>query len=161
MNEKFVIVVEVCNKRALTAYTKGLTELNLIWPQLSVHAAQMDLLADAQHEVWIAWRNRQRDRSRMAARDLEIDSDLPSREPFPIAREDVVMKLDGDSYVRNAYIARYKSIYEDLKRMADVAGVALGPFRMTQMHVNELIGWESGSRIQELKDECLSVAARK
>lgn len=153
----FIIVVEVCNKRALAAYTKGLESLNLIWPQLAVHAARMDLKADEQYRILDAHVKKVQAEARLRSRDL--DYDLPRhREPSPIVREDRVMKFRGSEYIQNAYIARYKSIYDDLKHMADVAGVALGPYRITGAQVSEMIGWESGTRIQELKAECAGSA---
>lgn len=135
---EFVIVVEVDNKRALAAYRKGLADLDLIWPQVLAGVERMDRSANQKLEAYEAWSERNR-------------RNQGAYEPPPAHVEAVMRKLRDGSFIRNANRDLYISIRDELRNLAGVADVALGPYRMTDRQVREMLGWEDGSRIERIK----------
>lgn len=152
----FVIVIEADNKRAHAAYLKGLEDLEIIWPQLMTFALDYDKKQeekykewqeeqekiDAEHEVAMAeYREKVKAwKSSMFRQSIATFPSLPRRPYSP-----------GNFYIPHAAQLNYESIKRELKRMADLAGAAIGPFRMTENQVAEMIAWEDGSKIESMK----------
>lgn len=162
LNTGFVIVIEADNRRAHAAYLKGLADLDLIWPQLMAHAAEKDAWTNQRIDEEEAKHKREWDVYHAAQRECEEaykawkESSSLFRGPEPRWRYiPAPMNFCGIYGRRNSQREHYESIRAELKQKANLAGAALGPFRMTEYQVNEMIAWEDGSRIDLLKDQLL------
>lgn len=163
MSRDFVIVIEADNKRSHAAYLKGLADLELIWPQIVSHATSIDAaekkILDAEQAQYQqemaayeeAYAKHKEDQKAWEehigffAKPKPFFTQFPPSPPF------------RSSYLCKA-MERYESTRSELKHMADVAGAALGPYRMTEHQVEEMVGWEDGSRIERIKT---SIAKRE
>lgn len=144
----FVIVIEACNKRAHAAYTKGLNDLELIWPQIHDYSIRKDqLIAEeekkekATFDALLAKRRleSQEITRKMSGREDETFRYRPLTSPY---------ELNHSESRTHDY---YESLRAELKRMADISGAALGPYRMTETQVVQMIAWEDGSRVDVIK----------
>ncbi len=172
MNSNFVIVIEADNKRAHAAYLKGLVNLDVIWPQIVEYATRRD--ADTVAELQ---RREAKMQAEAAARKIERDA---AGEKFDAAMKDwrdwrpsfwsdsvrpfqpvmplIFFDLPDTASILDLMCARrthwadyFESILRELQGMADLAGVAIGPYRMTEHQVKAMIAWEDGSRIDSIK----------
>lgn len=159
MNKEFVIVIEADNKRAHAAYTKGLADLDLIWAQLMAHAKVVDAasraMKEAEDRAYVSERElylRQHDEFEKA-HERWLNASSLFRGPRP-TRPFLPYPMPSFSFHRiDEKRLQYESIRSELKRMADLAGAAIGPYRMTEHQVAEMIGWEDGSRIDRIKSQ--------
>ena len=153
--DRYVVVVEVDNKRASAAYQKGLADLELIWPQLMEHAESVDAQRRAEYEkqqeqkcAKLARDEREHEAYRKARREWEEKTIFRGPAPtYPIRNYDWGIDFPP-SYLRDAY----ESIRAELQHMADLAGAAISAYRMTETQVREMVGWENGSRLEQLKN---------
>lgn len=157
MSKNFVIVIEADNRRALAAYQKGLADLDLIWPQLMDYAARMD----EKRNERIVERRRERekilreywaqfDAHEQAVREWERSASFFRGErPRFAAMRPYLPSAPTESV--NAHRRSYESIRAELQKMANVAGAAIGPYRMTEHQVQTMIAWEDGSRVESIK----------
>jgi len=155
MDARYVVVVEVDNKRALAAYTKGLADLALIWPQLVEHAESVDFKRRAEYE-----KRQEFKRLKQARRDQDIaayekamkewEEKAIFRGPMPVyPSSGYGYDIDfPPSYLRS----HYESIRSELQNMANLAGAAISAYRMTEGRVHEMVAWEDGSKIEKLKE---------
>lgn len=182
MSTEFVIVVEVDNKRALAAYTKGLEDLDLVMPQLLAAAQETDRLG-----VEAIQRRKEESDRLFAEREEQLAKRLSNREskyrdyetrlrqwrnscswmrgaPPEEPAELVMSRLDlgfppywprgEDDFYR--YIAPDLEIERNaLIKMRNLAGAATAPFRMLESQVHEMIAWEDGTAIERLKKKYL------
>jgi hypothetical protein len=161
MENKFIIVIEADNKRAHAAYTKGLEDLDLLWPQIVEHSTRRDARNQAWYEKELAIYKEQQVKAEQmqAAYDEELKRWRNSMRMSPRPVEPPELYMARSYYLRMEplkyppHIKYYESIRAELKRMADLAGAALGPYRMTEHQVQEMIAWEDGSRIESIKLE--------
>lgn len=150
--DRFIIVVEVDNKRALAAFRKGLEELNVIWPlvmerarkidadrsenyrrrleRFEVHKTKLDAIYE---ENMKAWNSRT-----LFSRGLTMPPPPP-----PICR-----LSDPEPLNENAHY--WDSVRKNLEHMVNVAGAATAPYRMTEWQVEKMIAWEDGSEIAQI-----------
>lgn len=148
MSKEFVIVIEADNKRAAAAYRKGLEDLDLVMPQLLAAAATRDEKRNEAHakamEEWHA-----------QAPVLELDGCwLPSKRAAAedsYRREVVLHNIRQPRNFAGREQSALESVRAELKRMCDIAEAAIGPYRMTEHQVAQMIGWEDGSRVERLK----------
>lgn len=174
----FIIVVDVDNQRAYKAYSKGMNDLIDIWPQLIAAGEKAD---QAQAEYMQSLRLQQaarheerKKRDRKYHEELDeyhrqhiqwINANTLFRGPKPThpigpdfmtdALEDRLADLSSN-IKRPPYkpgVAVYQSIRDELQKMLNLAGAAIGPYRMMEGQVHVMIEWESGHRIQQLLDE--------
>lgn len=160
MSKEFIIVIEADNKRAAAAYRKGLEDLELVMPQLMKVAQERDDAAQAAYDAHLAERLEE---WHAKAPVLELDGCGTSAQKQRARNEweyktlmhgfDKPGSLDWNCGNRRIHVPRLESIRAELKRMADIAEMATGPYRMTEHQVAELIGWESGYRVERLKHE--------
>lgn len=164
MADRFVIVIEADNRRAHAAYLKGLADLDLIWPQLMHAAAERDAVTNAQVDSQEEMQKQEDERfwseieAYTSAHELRKQWErspsffkgpkpsVPFIPPMPPTRLPSVLRRDMARM-------RYESIRAELQCMANLAGAALGPYRMTERQVHEMIAWEDGSIIESLKRE--------
>lgn len=161
MSERFVVVIEVDNKRALAAYKKGLADLDLLWPQLMEHAQKVDGKRKERYTADIE--EYEKDEADRKARWERYDRDLKEwtgkamfRGPRPESPGIYGLSWSTRPYQPSYLRSTYEGIREDLKRMTDLAGAAVAPYRMTEYQVKEMVGWEDGSRIEQLKAQMAS-----
>jgi len=148
VSKEFVIVIEADNKRAAAAYRKGLEDLDLVMPQLLAAAATRDETRNEAHakamEEWHA-----------QAPVLELDSCwLPGKRAAAEERYSWAVLHHNIRKPHNfagREQAALESVRAELKRMCDIAEAAIGPYRMTEHQVAEMIGWGDGSRVERLK----------
>lgn len=161
MSERFVVVIEVNNQRALAAYKRGLVDLDLLWPQLMEHAQAVD---DKRKERYnAAVEKHENDEADRKARWERYERDLKEwtgktmfRGSRPESPDFWGLSWASRPYPPNYLRSTYEGIREDLKRIMDLAGAAVAPYRMTEYQVKEMIGWEDGSRIEQLKAQMAS-----
>ena len=150
----FVIVVEVDNKRAHAAYLKGLAGLDLIWPQIHESARKEDEESNKEELKQLDKYNREMEifKENMA----EYQKKLAEWESLVLFRGQrpscpIMLPPCRSSHYRQSMASVYKSMRSELKRMADLAGAAIGPYRMTEHQVAEMVGWEDGTKIGRIK----------
>jgi hypothetical protein len=150
----FVIVVEVDNKRAHAAYLKGLADLDLIWPQIHDRARKEDEESSKEELKQLDKYNREMAlfKEKMAEYHQKLEdwgSSVLFRGPKPSCP--IMLPPCRSSYYRQSMESVYESMRSELKRMADLAGAAIGPYRMTEHQVSEMVGWEDGTQIGRIK----------
>lgn len=155
--KEFVIVIEADNKRAHAAYLKGLADLDLIWPQLMLHADRVDGQRNAAIEAEDERKRHDLEAYLEALRDHGEAVKRWERSVFRGQRPTPPLRPYGIGMSYASYLGMkdgqrrsYESIRAELKHMADVAGAATGPFRMTEHQVRRMVAWEDGSRVEEL-----------
>lgn len=167
MTDRFIIVIEADNKRAHAAYVNGLTDLDLIWPQIERHsekAYKQECERAAKLNVGYE-EERARFRADMDAHQEALEkweqssSFFRGERPSMPSRYNYLVHFHRQPYIPSNPLNYYKSVRAELKRMADLAGAALGPFRMTEQKVAEMIEWEDGSRIERIKAEITARAS--
>jgi len=153
----FVIVVEVDNKRAAAAYQKGLDDLDRIWDQLMLYAEQMDAPLNAVRDAELARLEDDERAFKAYLEDLKRwrTSSIWSSEPEPQMPAMPRMWSHFDFYSKDRYRNSYISVRAELQHLANVAGAAIGPYRMTEHQIREMVGWEDGSRIALMKEKML------
>jgi hypothetical protein len=150
----FIIVIDADNKRALAAYQKGLADIERIWPQIEPYASKKDEESSREYKVKTdayeecSRRNMEVDRKYYEALESWEKTSSWCR-GSPPSRPYTEINLPP--YRPASILAYYSSIRAELKHMADVAGAALGPFRMTERQVKAMVGWEDGSTIESIK----------
>lgn len=117
----FAIVIEVDNKRAYAAYSKGLEDLQRIWPQVEMNAAKIDAKEEEQY--------------------MERISDW---------ERNLCTRFGCFPYKMPSVLSEHKSIFDQLKHMKGIAGAAECPYRMTEHQVEDMIAWEDGSKIDDI-----------
>ncbi len=155
---EFIIVVDVDNKRASAAYIKGLSDLELIWPQILCYSCKKDkILSESRSQIqdeydaeMAEYKSKTDDYSRRFAAYNNGGFFRGARPPIEYIHRP---RPPAELFTNRSYCSRYESIRAELKRMADLSGAALGPYRMTEMQVGEMIAWEDGSRIDMIKQE--------
>ena len=150
----FVIVVEVDNKRAHAAYLKGLADLDLIWPQLMEHARKEDEESNKEELKQLDKYNREmgifkENMAEYQKKLAEWESSVLFRGLKPSCL--IMPPPCRSSYYRQSMESVYESMRSELKRLADLAGAAIGPYRMTEHQVAEMVGWEDGTKIGRIK----------
>lgn len=161
MSERFIIVIEADNKRAKAAYDKGLADLALVWPQLMTHAGKFDAAEQIKYQKKIAEREAEEkaywaasEKYQKELNEWEKGSFLRGAKPIRPLRLFQIGLLPSDFLIRPFSLREnYESIRDSLRRMADIAGAAIGPYRMTEYQVTEMIRWEIGSKIESLMAE--------
>jgi len=159
MSKEFVIVIEADNKRAQAAYRKGLEDLDLVLPQLLQVAQEQDAQEQASYDVALA---AQMEAWHAEAPVLELDSCwLPGQVQRAKRNHEHAMRMheinkpgryDSLRSDRNKWRVRsLESVRAELQRNYNIASLATGPYRMTEHQVTELIAWEDGSRVEQLK----------
>lgn len=159
MKTEFIIVIEADNRRAHAAYLKGLADLDLIWPQLMAYAASIDdpinELINKESDEWTQiQRNKMEEfNSYDEAMAIWRKSKKILRGPAPSVPSPASRHYShGYAFEhKDRMRSAYESMRAELKRMADLAGAALGPFRMSEDKVAEMISWEDGSKIEYIK----------
>jgi hypothetical protein len=156
MNTQYVVVVEVDNKRALAAYQKGLADLDLIWPQLMEHAQKIDAERRKTYEAEQTKKRLEREREEAARENYKkqmreweekkIFRGEPPRYPWP--SYEGLSDYFPPSYLRDSYV----SARMELQNMANLAGAAIAPFRMTEGQVHRMVEWENGNAIERMKE---------
>lgn len=153
---EFVIVIEADNKRAHAAYLKGLSDLELIWPQVMEYATLVDERRTAEYERESELYRQSFDKhleevtrycEEVAKREKAFIKGPMPRYPYRSWR------LHFAPPMPSSKVAYFESIKAELKSMADLSGVATGPYRMTERQVKGMIGWEDGSQIEAIKSE--------
>ncbi|MFK3738967.1 hypothetical protein [Massilia sp. TN1-12] len=164
MTDRYVIVIEVDNKRALAAYDKGLEDLNAIWPELMEFAQAKD-------------RKRTEERkAKEAARELEMQRYQNAIDEYCLAKAEFQQWESTSPLWRGARpkVPRYPdyprlhayegmfACYSDegsydqmrrsLQRKRDLAAAALAPFKMTENDVASMIDWETGHTVSLIKE---------
>lgn len=154
MSQNFIIVIDADNSRASAAYQKGLADIERIWPQIESYSKAKDAERNAEYEkklsVYEAQEKKNHDAYIQYSQDMEAwlsssswcRGSPPSR-PF----NDFCLP----PYMPCSIFGKYCSVKADLKHMADVASAAIGPFRMTEHQVDEMVSWEDGSAIDRIK----------
>ena len=150
----FVIVVEVDNKRAHAAYLKGLADLDLIWPQIHENARKEDEESSKEELKLLDKYNREM--ALFKEKMTEYHQKLEDWESSVLFRGQkpscpIMLPPCRSSYYRQSMESVYESMRSELKRMSDLAGSAIGPYRMTEHQVAEMIGWEDGVQIDRIK----------
>lgn len=152
--EVFVIVVEVDHLRARAAYSKGLQDLEQIWPAVMEYAAKTDDFARQKKEEQKK-REAEEDAKYNAAFAQYLDN-LKAWESsfikgrYPMAPfNPAIYRPYGLWEVNTA--SSYQSIKTSLTTKLNLAEAAQGPFKMTEYDVAEMIGWENGTRIDGIK----------
>lgn len=168
MNTQYVIVIEADNKRALAAYLKGLADLDLIWPDLMAAAKakddaeeELDRQATAQREKNAKERKEELERYEREYKEWsewKARSFFHNRPPKPVYPLEFTHGIDLNERSYPSFnifgeVHRIQRIRDELRRMADVASVALGPYRMTEHQVSDMIEWESGASVFRLKEQ--------
>ncbi|MFA7291888.1 MAG: hypothetical protein WC023_06525 [Rhodocyclaceae bacterium] len=162
MNDRFIIVIETDHKRALAAYTKGLADLDLFMPQLLEACKAKDEAAIKRYEEQCAARDaaskkedeeheefiRQHEALRAWLADSWPRGPRPPEPKWPTYRSGLVQRPSAPTLRRDVF----QSIRAELVRMRDIAGAAIGPFRMTEGQVTRMVAWENGSRIERLRE---------
>ena len=141
MNQVYVIVLEVDNVRAAKAYAKGLADLDEIYDQLLIKAAQRDAERNALMEA---------EKAVQAAKEAYYESigklihfsDRPFHFMFPYKSRSVFCVQD------------IRLQLEGKKKMAEMA---ISSFRLTESDVHMMIRWEDGSEVEYLKDIYLGI----
>jgi hypothetical protein len=163
LNDKFIIVIEADNKRAHAAYLKGLEDLERIWPQIVEWAAITDEASEKRYK-----QKDEEEAAEQARCQAAVDSykdqmktynssifggKAPDRPYLEEARLDSEFRLYKklSKMHRTSALETYVSTREDLQHMANVAGAAIGPFRMTEYQVKAMVSWEDGSTIDKIK----------
>lgn len=154
MTDRFVIVVEVDNKRALAAFSKGLEELNVIWPLVMERARNRDEERQAKYlEEMARWEAAEHEirasyfkaMDEWRARHSGFFGSI-GREPQPEPRLNGVRPLKPDFNL----VHHCQNLRNKLEHMVNIAGAATAPYRMTEAQVSEMIAWENGTRITEI-----------
>jgi hypothetical protein len=154
------VIVIVDNKRALAAYQKGMDDLDLIWPQIEAYCKEVDEPVQKQfeaemkalHEINVAHTKEVEEYRRL----MKIYEQQSSRTFLPFDRKPIKPTYPHYPVLRTPdlpflWMKRFKSIRAELKHMHGLAGAAITPYRMTETRVNEMIRWEDGSEIDEIK----------
>lgn len=156
MSNGFVIVIEADNKRAHAAYLKGMADLERIWPQIESASKQSDARRMEKYkEEYAAYENAEKEDQEEKKRYWENlkewkNSGSWCRGPEP---HYPTGSIRFPPYAPSSIFNEYKSIRDELKHMADVSGAAVGPYRMTEKQVREMVAWEDGSRIELIKSD--------
>lgn len=152
--DRFIIVVEVDNKRALAAFSKGLEELNVIWPLIMERARLLEEQDEAELEALLApWR--EEEKAALARYEKELAAwrakkrymfSLAGEPPFPpVPTYPTLLPI-----VPIRWGNRCEKLRKKLQHMVNIAGAATAPYRMTEGQVSEMIAWENGTRITEI-----------
>lgn len=175
-NNHFVIVIDVDNKRAYKAYSKGMQDLMDVWPQLMV-AGEKAEQEYAQASVVYQQKateirekekkEREERKAKQEAYNQEYKRWLSSsplfrgdepKDPYPWPFVGSSM-FDLEAQIHRVTKPRmgmgtqfYKSIRDELQKMLNLAGAAAGPYRMMESQVHTMIEWENGTRVQQLLD---------
>ncbi len=167
MSDKFIIVIEADNKRAHAAYLKGLKDLEVIWPQIVAFCEEEHAENLAQYAEQQKIRDKKYTQLKQISDEYERqlthwqNSSTWCRGPRPIGPYPCSIMDDIWAYFYASptnNISKYLSIRAELQDMANLAGCAISSFRMTEYKVKEMIKWEDGSRIEEIKQECLKIS---
>lgn len=161
MTKEFIIVIEADNKRVHAAYLKGLQDLELIWGQIEVACDAICKASDIEyHRQMEIYAKRVEHYTKIRG---EIEEDFKAHDAWrnscswargPEPKQRHSFFLNTMPHRPSKYtdpIKRYESIRAELKEMADLAGLAVAPFRMTEHKVKEMLGWEDGSKIEDIK----------
>lgn len=141
MNNVYVIVIDVDNVRATAAFKKGMEDLDRLWGQLVVYCANKQAIAkekydkeklkyDVDYEAYQLEMKAYRDWS------YSMKGSVPNLPMFPYVPPTPRHPIRG-----------YESVKAQLEHMYNVASSAIGPYRMTEHQVEEMIGWENGKTI--------------
>lgn len=138
---RFVIVLEVDNVRAARAYSGALAAFDAKMPDMRASAEQRDRNCRAVKEAQRAlhdsvapkpvrnWRGRVTNHTEIMLHE--------SRAPMV--------------YPSSPHTESLLSIRHDLAYMSKLASAAVGPFRMTERQVADMIAWEDGSQLEHLE----------
>jgi hypothetical protein len=160
--DKFVIVVEVDNKRAVAAYSNGLADLDRVMPQLMAAAKERDL------------EDQRKSEAEQARYDREMADYKAAKQAFYEANRRYLTWLSGSPVFRGpqpetpeyptaptsptaswiraiSFEAQLERIRSELVHMRDVAQAATAPFRMTEFQVRQMVAWEDGSEVESLQ----------
>lgn len=151
---EFVIVIEADNKRAAAAYQKGLEDLERIWPQIMAYAEAVDSQTMASYERKLEEYKLEVEEGRKRLERYE--EELRAWENGGVFRgaRPIYPGIGIYDHPRKPWRLKkdlYESIRADLQHMANVAGAAIGPFRMTEHQVKMMVAWEDGSKIDKIK----------
>jgi len=169
MIPQYHIIIEVDNKRALAAYTRGLEHLDAAWPRL-MEVAQAE---DAEH---VAAQERIKDAAQKAAeeREREYQKKLGEyleekveylkwergskwfRGPPPVVPE--MPFRCSPSFLppirtRWSSVSLRKLTRAGLVSKRNMAAVAIGPFSMSEQDANAMVRWESGEIVEQMLAE--------
>lgn len=161
MDTQYVVVLEVDNKRASAAYQKGLSDLVLVWPQLMEHAEKVDSLRRAKYKVQQEERRLRREKreAAIAAYDRAVkewEEKMVFRGPRP-SYPWTASDYEGIDWLPSYRRDSLESIRAELQHMANLAGAAVSPYRMTEHQVRGMVAWEDGSTVEQLKKEATAV----
>ena len=158
--EKFIIVIEVDNVRAREAYAKGLHDLDMVMPQLMLKARERD---DSTHQRIQEIQDKIDEKERVNSEYISAMNEWRASNRF--TRGEEPKDPEANDYGSHLYMmyqsismldpdgnkSSLNSIRAELKEKLDLASAAIGPFRMTEHQVKEMVAWEDGSRIEQLK----------
>lgn len=159
MSERYIVVVEIDNKRALAAYEKALSELEHIWPQMLARARENDnarrvklkeefRLEDERYQIALAEYERKKvAHSEWMTKGKFIRGPEPeySSYSYPI-RSYASLLLDTQCMLPAAHYFML-----ELKRKRDIASAAISPYRVMESEALEMVAWENGEGVERAK----------
>ena len=168
MIPQYPIIIEVDNKRALAAYTRGLEHLDAAWPRLmevaqaedARHAEQMAAINAAQKQ---AYEEQKQAYERAFGEYLEQQVHYLKWENTPAYRRGARPPTPCRPYPPMppwpAISKRYSSVglregaRERLIRKRNMAAAANAPFRMSEHDADAMVRWESGEMVERMLAE--------
>lgn len=167
---EFVVIVEIDNKRALAAFQKGLDDLDALWPAIEASCKSHD---DAVEEVE---RKKQEffDENLPRFRELQkqyikANEDHLARwkkwdeggvfcgaEPKAPRKPKELIELQAVLFppypvTYPKMIEDFRQRREDLKVLRNLASAATAPYKVKEEVALAMIGWESGEKIDAIK----------
>lgn len=165
MTRQYPIIIEVDNKRALAAYTRGLEHLDAAWPRLmevsqaedARHAEQMAAIDAAQKK---AYEEQKQAYERAIGEYLEQQVHYIKWENTPAYRRGACPPKPCRPFPpmppwpsiskRPSSVALRELGRSGLVSKRNMAAAANGPFNMSEQDANAMIRWESGEIVEQM-----------
>ena len=161
----YPIIIEVDNKRALAAYTRGLEHLDAAWPRLiemakaedAKHAAQVAAIDAAKKK---AYEEQKEEYERSFGLYMEQQERFLKWEYTPAYRRGArpptpcrpypPMPLWPTISTRPSIVDLREAARERLISKRNMAAAANAPFQMSEFDANAMVRWESGEIVEQM-----------